>query len=44
MNTDVRHSQAHTYKFTKSDGSFKYVKLHFKTVSGTRDEVNVILT
>jgi len=26
----------HTYKFTKSDGSFKYVKIHFKTDQGNK--------
>ncbi|KAB8079413.1 catalase-like domain-containing protein [Aspergillus leporis] len=41
----IRHMNAysgHTYKFTKEDGSFKYVKIHIKTAQGiqnmTREE------
>ncbi|KAK9448232.1 catalase-domain-containing protein [Limtongia smithiae] len=41
----IRHMNAysgHTYKFTKEDGSFKYVKIHVKTQQGvenfTREE------
>jgi catalase len=33
----LRHTDAfsgHTYKFTKPDGSFKYVKIHLKTDQG----------
>lgn len=30
----------HTFKFTKADGSFKYVKFHFKTDQGHKDLSN----
>lgn len=30
----------HTFKFTKPDGTFKYVKFHFKTNQGHRDMSN----
>lgn len=36
----VRHLHGfsgHTYKFTKEDGSFKYVKIHFKTGQGIKN-------
>ncbi|KAJ5701791.1 Catalase mono-functional heme-containing [Penicillium malachiteum] len=36
----IRHLNAysgHTYKFTKEDGSFKYVKIHIKTQQGVKN-------
>ncbi|KAH8888026.1 catalase [Thozetella sp. PMI_491] len=30
----------HTFKFTKTDGSFKYIKLHFKTNQGNKTLTN----
>ncbi|KAG9238001.1 catalase [Amylocarpus encephaloides] len=39
----LRHTDAfsgHTYKFTQPDGSFRYVKMHFKTDQGTRTFTN----
>ncbi|KAE8386842.1 catalase-domain-containing protein [Aspergillus alliaceus] len=36
----IRHMNAysgHTYKFTKEDGSFKYVKFHIKTAQGVQN-------
>ncbi|KAI1617887.1 catalase [Exophiala viscosa] len=30
----------HTFKFTKADGTFKYVKFHFKTDQGHKDLTN----
>jgi catalase len=34
------HSQGHTFKFTKNDGTYKYVKFHVKTDQGHADMTN----
>ncbi|KUL81825.1 hypothetical protein ZTR_09058 [Talaromyces verruculosus] len=39
----LRHMNAysgHTYKFTKEDGSFKYIKIHIKTQLGVKNMTN----